>query len=511
MITLDTIFRSVLNFKTADGKPTLSQEDLVKNFRSLQKIIPNTPEDPAYKRLYTFLYDFLKKCESDILELPSYDYTKKYFEDREGNEAVLAVLERIKKERPCEGEEFRSILREYKEDQALDELEYVLNNVNKIARVGLEVGQGRKKTKLEGLEAAIGYFAEKSRNLRQNRTGIVTQSQIISKKSSESVKKKYQQVKTEPEDVMGIPTGIDAIDKNCNGLGRSQLMLVGAFTAHGKTTFSMNMAYQAIISGWNTCYVSLEMSHDEIRDKFYVLHTCHPKFRILYPHLSSVVGKININDVTYGLLKDEEEELFYRASEDFGDVENNGYGYCDLWQPESTTTTLSDIEFHLLDVQQQFKAHERDLEFCVIDYITLLGIDKTVKSHDHKQDMNNTIKSLKRTCLTFNNGAGIRMVSPFQISRRAFLEAKKNEGRYDSTALGDYNEAERSADIVVSLYVDEEMRESGQSRIQNLKSRRDKYFPTCIANVNQANGCITDRIDLTDEDPVEIVGQVYGL
>jgi len=511
MITLDTIFRSVLNFKTADGKPTLSQEDLVKNFRSLQKIIPSTPEDPAYKRLYTFLYDFLKKCEGEFLELPSYQYTKKYFEDREGNEAVLAVLERIKNERPCEGEEFRSILREYKEDQALEELEYVLNNVNKIARVGLEVGVGRNKKKIEGLEAAIGYFAEKSRKLRQNRTNIVTQSQIISKKSAESVKKKYQQVKTEPEDVMGIPTGIDAIDKNCNGLGRSQLMLVGAFTAHGKTTFSMNMAYQAIISGWNTCYVSLEMSHDEIRDKFYTLHTCHPKFRTLYPHLSHVVGKINVNDVTYGLLRDEEEELFYIASEDFGSIESNGYGMCDLWQPEKTLTTLGDIEFHLLDVQQQFKAGDRDLEFCVIDYITLLGIDKDMKSHDHKQDMNNIIKSLKRTCLTFNHGAGIRMVSPFQISRRAFLEAKKNEGRYDATALGDYNEAERSADIVVSLYVDEEMRESGQTRIQNLKSRRDKHFPTCIANVNQANGCITDRIELTDEDPVEIIGQVYGL
>lgn len=512
MITLDTIFRSIINCKNSQGKLTLTQEDLVKNFRSLQQIIPKPPEDPAYKILYHFLFNYLKKCDGGgALELPSYEYLKKYFEEKEGNEAVLAALERIIQERPCEGEEFRAILREYREDQNLDDFEKVLTDVNKIARFGLEITNGRKKSKLQGIESAIGFFAQKSRDLRRSMTKVITESQIISKAATREAIEKYIKIKDNPENALGIQTGINGIDKYSNGLGRGQLMLVGAFTEHGKTTFSLNMAYQAIICGFNTAYISLEMSHDEIKEKMYTLHTCNPIFKEKYKHLRGSVGKVDINGVTFGTLGAPEEELYLKAVEDLGEGENDRYGHFYIWQPESTITTISDIEFKLLDIQQQFKANDRDLDFVVIDYLSLLGIDRTDKTNDHNQDLNNTIKATKRLCLTFNNGKGVALLSPFQISRGAFKEASKNEGKYDSTALSNAHEAERSADIVITLWVDEEMRNSGVTKIQNLKNRRNRHFPATTANVNKLSGFITDHMNISDTDPVKVVGDLYGI
>jgi len=512
MITLDTIFRSIVNCRNAQGKPTLTQDDMVKNFRSLQQIIPKPPEDPAYKILYHFLFNYLKKCDGGgSLELPSYEYLKKYFEEKEGNEAVLAALERIIQERPCEGEEFRAILREYRDDQNLDDFEKILTDVNKIARLGLEINNGKKKSKLQGIESAIGFFAQKSRDLRKTLTKITTESQIVSRNAINEAKEKYKQKETTPDGVLGIQTGIYGIDRYSYGLGRGQFMIVGAFTEHGKTTFCLNMAYQAIICGWNTAFISLEMSHDEIKEKIYTLHTCNPKFRDKYPHLKHVSGKVDINNVANGLLSPDEKELYFKALDDLGEGENEAYGNFYLWQPESTITTISDIEFKLLDIQQQFKANDRDLDFVVIDYLSLLGIDRTDKTNDHNQDLNNTIKATKRLCLTFNNGKGVALLSPFQISRGAFKEASKNEGKYDSTALSNAHEAERSADIVLTLWVDEEMRNSGVTRIQNLKNRRNRHFPATTANVNKMSGFITDHINISETDPVKVVGEMYGI
>jgi hypothetical protein len=347
--------------------------------------------------------------------------------------------------------------------------------------------------------------------LRRSLTKVTTESQIISKTATNEAIEKYKKMKENPESSFGIQTGINGIDNFCHGLGRGQFMLVGAFTEHGKTTFALNMSLQAIHAGWNVAYISLEMSHDEIKEKMYTLHTCYPKFKEKYKHLKNSVGKVDINKVAFGTLDPLEEELYLKAVEDLGEGDNDKYGHFYIWQPESTITTISDIEFKLMDIQQQFKANDRELDLVVIDYLSLLGIDRTDKTNDHNQDLNNTIKATKRLCLTFNNGKGVALLSPFQISRGAYKEAAKNEGKYDSTALSNAHEAERSADIVITLWVDEEMRHSGVTKIQNLKNRRNRHFPTTTANVNKLSGYITDSMGISDTDPVKVIGDIYGI
>ncbi len=512
MITLDTIFRSIINFKDAKGKLTLEHDEMFKNFRSLQELVPGAPEDPAYKVLYHYIWDFVKNCDGGGgPELPSYEYIKRHFESKEGNEGVLAVLDKIKQEQPCEGEEYRSIIREYREDQSLDDLERILTKVNQIARYGVEEGRGRNKRRLKGMSEAVSYFATQSRKLETEATGMKLESQIVSKEDAKEFIEDYEKVESDPMKGYGVMTGIDGIDKYCGGLKSTELMLVAAYTEQGKTTFALNMAYRAIYEGWNVAFISLEMGFAELRRKIYTLHTCNPKFKTQYPHLADVVGKLDINNVTYGGLSPEEKELLVLAAEDLGEGDNDTYGYFDLWQPSNTVTTLGDVEFKLREVQHRFKSDGRDLDFAVIDYITLLGVDKEQKTRDHNQDLNNNIKALKNMCLTFNKGQGLRALSPFQVSRAGYKEALKNEGRYDSTALSNAHEAERSADVVISLWVDNNMREAGMTQIQNLKNRRNKHFPITKACVSRASGFVYDAGTIDESDPVEIVSGMYGV
>jgi hypothetical protein len=78
MTELDVVFRSIINFKNEDGVSTVSQSELVKNFRAMQEVIPEAPEEKAYKSLYFFIRDYVKDCVG-APEVPSYEFIKNFF------------------------------------------------------------------------------------------------------------------------------------------------------------------------------------------------------------------------------------------------------------------------------------------------------------------------------------------------------------------------------------------------------------------------------------------------
>ena len=87
-------------------------------------------------------------------------------------------------------------------------------------------------------------------------------------------------------------------------------------------------------------------------------------------------------------------------------------------------------------------------------------------------------------CLTFNNGKGIRLLSPFQANRKGWEEAKAHDGVYNLTALSNAHEAERSADVVIALFMDEATKKEGKVKISSLKNRRNSPFDPFNAKMN---------------------------
>jgi hypothetical protein len=233
-------------------------------------------------------------------------------------------------------------------------------------------------------------------------------------------------------------------------------------------------------------------------------------FREKYPEYDQYVGNINYNDVVYGNLSDEEWEFYKLVIKDF--KQNNPYGKFYVWQPDKAITTVSDVELKLRQYQYELQQDSEDLQFVIIDYISLMGIDKNERNNDYNQNLNTIIKRLKRLCLTFNNGKGIRMLSPFQTNREGYRKAKENEGQYDATALSNAHEAERSADVIISIFAGENERKSGMLKICNLKNRRDSLFEPLNACINFKTKCIYDYAgDASDLDMMDNMQSLYDL
>lgn len=494
MISPELLFRSIINITDADNRETVSQRNLIKNFRAFNDYLPQPPAEKSYHTLYNYLLDYIRSNDTrEDYQMPSYDYLVKWFTEKEGNDAVLAILEKIKTERPYIGQDYRKILKQYNEERDVEQLEKILIDTDKIAKIGLKYGKGKNQKTLKGITHSIDYFARSTRSLRQHVTGIKLESQILDKDDIKEEKDHYKKVEKDPTEAFGIYTGLEPIDKVCGGLKNTELMLVCAFTSQGKTTFSMYSGYRAINAGWNVGVISLEQTHDEIRRQIYVKHTCNVKWES-HPEFADLVGTISVEKVAAGLLTSEQKTFYFAAMDDL--VNNKEYGRFFLKQPERPLTTVADIEFLAMQWQQELRSSGRDLELLIIDYISLLGLPKEERSRDQNENLNTIVKQLKSLCLTFNNGKGIRMISPWQSNRKGWEEAKSNDGVYYLTALSNAHEAERSPDIVIAIFIDQSWREEGKVKFSCLKMRRHGFFNPFFCKINFQSLFYTEGVNV---------------
>src|SRR4030042_2073827 len=175
MIEIDLIFRSIIYIKTKEGVETISQRDCLKNFRALQQVVPNPPEEKAYRNLYQFILEYIKNCDSIELAVPSIEFVRNHFQTVEGSESVLLILDKIKGQQPYVGMDYRTVLKQYNEQQQVLVLDKVLSNASKIATLGMDILKGKHKLKLKGISDAISYFARETKNIHLQLTGVKTE------------------------------------------------------------------------------------------------------------------------------------------------------------------------------------------------------------------------------------------------------------------------------------------------------------------------------------------------
>lgn len=495
MNDIETILRSIIYIRDPEVATYITKEDCIRNFTIMQELVPKEPEIKAVKAIYYKIKDFIMSCEGKP-EPPSIEYLYGYFKLVEGSESVITLLNIIKNKIPYVGMDLRTIIKDYNDKCNSDEFSKLLNEGNTIAGPnGMHIGTGRNKIHLKGIEDAIDHINRGAHELINSNVIVRTEGQIISEKMIREAREDYRKTQRNPTDSIGIKTWLTAIDNCTGGLKSGELMIALAFTGHCKTTFAVNKAYRAIYGGWNSAFVTLEMSYKEIRDKLFVLHSCSPKFREVkkYSHL---VGKLSYKDVSEAKLTDEGKSYYDFVCDDL--EQNPGYGKMYVWQPTKSGTTLTDIEFKMRQYQQELSTTNRNLEFCIIDYISMLRADDHQKTKDPNETVNNIVRDLKKFCLTFNKGAGIRVLSPHQSNRDGYKAAKANEGKYDLTAISNCHEIERSADLVISIFKNEVTELQDILKICCLKNRRNPFFIPFDARITLNNGYIFDsKVDYT--------------
>ena len=488
------VYRSIINIKKA-GALTIPADDLFKNYKIF--LASNLkPEDPSFIKLYHWIEAHFRSYK----ECPSIEFLYEKAQ-QDGDEVVMANLKDIAVQTPYTKSDYRAILKEKSDEQNSSEFRNILNKTWQVVSSGLKLSKNKE---IKGVTSAIEYFSGESRKFRINTTGVKTDSQIRTEEDKNEVISDYEKRKKDPFTNWGMFTFLEKMDDCFRGTKLGQLLIIAAFVAQGKTTFVANMAYNGIMQGLNGMLVAMEMNFKEMRDLIYTLHTCNHEWYD-HPKYKNLCGKISYEKVCYGELSDLEQEFFEFASNDFVTREN--FGKLHIYQPTETLTP-SRLDMELFDRQAELAEEGKKLDFLIVDYVGLMTQDKGDRYGDFNADLNNIIKKLKNVTINFDNGRGLRVITPFQVNREGWKEATKNDGVYKLTALSNANESERAADQVISLFIAEENRNSGIMKISCLKNRRGPIFPPFEACIDfssrRLNDAIGKKLDGAPEDDMQI-------
>ncbi|MGN1329106.1 MAG: replicative DNA helicase [Eubacterium sp.] len=210
----------------------------------------------------------------------------------------------------------------------------------------------------------------------------------------------------------GIPTGFGMLDKYITGLNRSDLILIGARPAMGKTSFALNLAQNISMAARKKCIVfSLEMTKEQLAERL----------------LSAQAG-VESQKLRTGELTNDEWVRLGNAAGQFNDVE--------LYLDDTSSITVPEIKSRVRRM--------RNVDCIIIDYLGL--ISSAVKKENRVQEVSEITRNLKMMAKDLN----IPVICCAQLSR-----GTEGHGKNHKPQLSDLRESgsiEQDADIVMFLY-----------------------------------------------------------
>lgn len=388
--------------------------------------------------------------------------------------------------------DFESYLQEKAEDRRQRVWQEALKEAQAITTTGLEISEGKGKTRLlQGPAASARYLTDKAHSIlsptfTSHLTGEVTG-------DAESFRNEYERIETDPLAGIGQFTGIRQMDEALSGAKKNELWVHAAFTGGMKSTFALNWMYnQAVGYKHDSLIFSLEMPYIQCRRIFYSIHSFHRKFRPvryalgLQKHPEDDVGLDYIKIRDAKLAPNEKTFLLDYVVPDFADP-NNKYGKIHI---EAVDPDKSDFNVNDLRQKAEILYSKSPFSSLFVDHMGLMN--SRGKYQNTTERLNEVLRDLKRLSMSFNRGQGMAIVGLFQISREGFKAAEKaaekdqalyTKGPYNLTMLSYANEAERSADIVTASYVNDELRAKNRVLFQNLKSRDQGMFKPFVSRV----------------------------
>ncbi len=227
----------------------------------------------------------------------------------------------------------------------------------------------------------------------------------------------YRQIKEvseNREEAMGVPTGFSGIDNLLVGLGKSDLVLVGARPGMGKTSFCLNIATNiARKTNKAVCIFSLEMSSTQ-----------------LVSRMLSSEALIESGTLRSGTLSADDWNKLAHASSFLSE--------CDILIDDTTGITVTGMKAKLRRV--------KNLGLVVIDYLQLMQSDKN--TDNRVQEVAEISRNLKILAKELN----VPVICCAQLSRGPESRTDKRPMLSD---LRDSGAIEQDADIVLFLYRDE--------------------------------------------------------
>ena len=212
----------------------------------------------------------------------------------------------------------------------------------------------------------------------------------------------------------GIKTQYRGMDALLGGMHASDLVILAARPAAGKTSFAMNIISNIAMQGYSCAVFSLEMSKEQLTQRL----------------LSSVAG-INMGNMIKGQLDRTEWLKLTKAKKQLESSK--------IFIDDSALITPSEV----LSICRRLKRKD-GLDFVMIDYIQLMSPDGKKKSENRQQEITEISRTLKILAKEIN----VPVLALSQLSRAVETEKRRPQ-------LSDLRESgaiEQDADIVMFIH-----------------------------------------------------------
>ena len=260
--------------------------------------------------------------------------------------------------------------------------------------------------------------------------------------------------------ITGVTTGISSVDDKLSGLQSSQLILLAARPAMGKTALGLTMAWNAANAGKSVAFFSLEMSTYQLNQR-----------------LISMVSMIDLEKIITGNLEADEWIEIINAITKIKEKE--------IYVDETAGITLSELRSKC----KRLKAEE-GLDLIVIDYLQLMTGEGRF---DNRQQ---EIAQISRGLKSLSKEINCPVLSLAQLSREA-------DNRSDhKPILSDLRESgaiEQDADVVMLLYREDYYDEDDNPNVAKVILAKHRNGPTGLMELFFHKQCTTFR-DLSHEE-----------
>ena len=218
----------------------------------------------------------------------------------------------------------------------------------------------------------------------------------------------------DPEGANGTPTYYSGLDKVLVGMGKGDLILIGARPGMGKTSFALNIASQvAMHQNKSVAIFSLEMSNTQ-----------------LVGRMLSSEARIDSYKLRKGDISPEEFQALAKAATALSKTQ--------IFIDDTSDVTVTRMKAKLRRL--------KNLGLIVIDYLQLMQSDK------HTDNRVVEIGDISRNLKIMAKEFGVPVITCAQLSRGPESRTSKKPMLSD---LRDSGAIEQDADIVIFLYRDE--------------------------------------------------------
>ncbi len=274
------------------------------------------------------------------------------------------------------------------------------------------------------VDSVMDKAEKKIFDLMQNRnqTGYVAIKDVLVD-SFAQLERLYNQ----KEGITGVPTGFADLDLRTSGFHNSELIILAARPAMGKTAFALNIATNVAKANIPVLIFSLEMSKEQ-----------------LVSRVLSSEAQVDSNKLRTGKL---DENDWVKIVDALGPLSE-----AEMYIDDKAGITMTEIRSKAMKLKL-----EKNIGLIIIDYLQLIQGSGSRKNGSRENEISEISRSLKILAKDLN----IPVIALAQLSRAS---EKRTEHKPMLSDLRESGSIEQDADIVMFLYRDDYYNEESPNK-----------------------------------------------